>query len=325
MVNWKLFLLGGLMASQFVCAQENRLLPKDDERLVYPNPDAPLTLQPGEAHPTQKGWTFYTAHEFLDRDTREGLPLGFVAHKGRHMSRAARVDVAKCSEVKEGVLRMWAVEESDSVDNGYGEKVKFSHACYRTALPGSAEAWCNFTENMRIEIRFKRTNTPGFNDALWFMGNNKRPWPKNGEIDLLENPKKQVNQRAHFTLHSAHHYAGVIGGKGSVTSTIDLADMTRWNIYWMEWYPDRIIGGVNGQAYFQHRKGDNGNEDWPWSDPLGFFFIISSGLSVNPHSWPGAVNPETWDVQNPPSMYVDWIRVYVNPDYQGTFPSVRYY
>ena len=45
-----------------------------------------------------------------------------------------------------------------------------------------------FTENMRIEIRFKRVAAEGFNDALWFMGN-KGPWPKNGEIDLLENPK----------------------------------------------------------------------------------------------------------------------------------------
>ena len=102
------------------------------------------------------------------------------------------------------------------------------------------------------------------------MGNNNRPWPKNGEIDLLENPKKTLNDRAHFTLHSENHYAGVVGGSGSVTSTIDLADMSQWNIYWLEWYPDRIVGGVNGQAYFEHNKGADGNTDWPWSDPQGF-------------------------------------------------------
>ena len=230
----------------------------------------------------------------------------------------------KDAKVENGVLHMWSVEEPDSIDNGFGKKVKFSHAGYRSVVSGK-QAWCNFTENMRIEIRFKRVAAEGFNDALWFMGN-KGPWPKNGEIDLLENPKKKINQRAHFTLHSENHYAGVVGGEGSVTSTIDLADMSQWNIYWLEWYPDRIIGGVNGKAYFEHKKGDNGNTDWPWSNPAGFYVIFSTGLSVNPNAWPGAVNPAAWDKQNPPSMYIDWIRVYVNDNYAGKkAPKVRYY
>ena len=204
--------------------------------------------------------------------------------------------------------------------------MKYSHACYRTSLPGSREAWCNFTENMRIEIRFRRTDTRGFNDALWFMGNNGRPWPANGEIDLLENPKRRINQRAHFTLHSEHHYAGVVGGAGSVTATTDLSDMTQWNIYWLEWYPDRIVGGVNGTAYFEHRKGADGNNDWPWSDPAGFFLIFSSGISDDPKAWPGAVDPSEWDPAAPPSMEVDWVRVYVNDRYAGApAPEVKYY
>lgn len=97
------------------------------------------------------------------------------------MSRAARVDNARCSEVNNGVLQIRTVEETDSVDNRFGANVKFSHGCYRTSLPGSKDFWCNFTENMRIEIRFKRNAYQGFNDALWFMGNNNRPWPKNGK------------------------------------------------------------------------------------------------------------------------------------------------
>lgn len=126
----------------------------------------------------------FTAHEFLERDTRNGLPLGFIEHRGKHMSRDARVDNSRCSEVKNGVLQIRSIEEADSVDNRFGKRVKFSHGCYRTALPGSSEEWCNFTENMRIEVRFKRNAYEGFNDALWFMGNNNLPWPANGEIDL---------------------------------------------------------------------------------------------------------------------------------------------
>lgn len=302
------------------------LLPQDDERLVYQEPGAPLRVKPGEVHPGVKGWKFFTAHEFLDRDTAHGLPLGFMEHRGAHMSRTARVSNKECSKVTNGALHIWSVEEPDSVDNFFGQKVKYSHGCYRSPKPGDKEFWCRFTENMRIEIRFKRTDTQGFNDALWFMGNNNRPWPKNGEIDLLENPKKTVNQQAHFTLHSENYYAGVVGGAGSVTASTQLADMTQWNIYWMEWYPDRIVGGVNGQAYFEHRKGANGNTDWPWSDPEGFFLIFSTGISVNPNAWPGAIVPSEWKAETPPSMFIDWIRVYVNDSYIGEkAPSAKFY
>lgn len=318
----------------------DKVLPKDDETLVYNRPGAPLSVslglpatsgtpsavKPGTRHPKLQGWNFFTAHEFLNRDTRNNLPLGFIEHRGKHMSRAARVDNARCSEVESGVLRIRTIPESDSIDNGFGDKVKYSHGCYRTARPGSPEFWCNFTENMRIEIRFKRTPYVGFNDALWFMGNNDRPWPANGEIDLLENPKRTLNDTAHFTLHSENHFAGVVGGTGSTTSTINLADMSAWNIYWMEWYPDRIVGGINGQPYFEHRKGADGNTDWPWSDPLGFFLIFSTGISTNPNAWPGAINPSEWKKDAMPAMFVDWIRVYVNKDYKGDIaPAPKYY
>ena len=298
---------------------------KDDETLVYPNP-AGENVARGEEHPTVKGWKLYTEYNFDYASAVNGLPKGFVEHQGIAMSRTARVDNHKCSKVtKDGILKIWSCYEETPVDNRFGKEVNFSHGCYRSAKPGSEEEWCNFTENMRIEVRFRRSDTKGFNNALWFMGNNSRPWPANGEIDLLENPKKKINQKAHFTLHSENHYAGVMGGKGSVTSTINLSDMTQWNIYWLEWYPDRIVGGVNGEAYFEHKKGADGNLDWPWSDPEGFFMIISTGISDREKAWPGKVDPSQWDPQDLPSMEVDWIRVWVNDSFSGSpAPDAKY-
>lgn len=256
-------------------------------------------------------WVPYASNEFNWADCIGSRPWGFVQHNGRAMSRSAKIDNEKCSEVTpDGILRIWCVEEKDSVDNGFGKKVKYSHACFRSATPESEECWCNFGENMRIEVRMRRSNNVGFNNALWFMGNNKRPWPSCGEIDLMENPQKTVNHTAHFTLHSENHYAGVVGGKGSITASHDVGDMTQWNTYWMEWYPDRIVGGVNDCAYFEHHKGDDGNLDWPWSDPEGFYMIISTGISDQVDAWPGAVNAQEWDPANPPCMEIDWIRVY---------------
>ncbi len=300
--------------------------PADDETLVYSDPDAPLALKAGDAHPCVDGWKFYTANEFLDKNYKKGLPKGYVEHLGQAMSRSAKIDDSACSAVEDGVLHMWSSKADGEVDNGFGKQVKYLTSCYRSAKDGEKGFWCNFTENMRIEVRLRRTDNVGFNDALWFMGNNGRKWPACGEIDLLENPKKTVNQRAHFTLHSENHYAGVVGGQGSVTASTVLSDMTQWNIYWLEWYPDRIVGGVNGLTYFEHKKGEGGNEDWPWSDPEGFYMLFSTGISDNPNAWPGEVNPSEWDPEALPSMYIDWVRVYVNDDYQGAAaPKIKLY
>lgn len=299
--------------------------PKDDETCLYPNPDAALKLRAGAPHPMLEGWKFYTAHEFLPKHGRKGHIEGFIPFNTRMMNRAARVDNPHRATVADGYLHMWTQEEPDSIDNGFGSKVKYTHSAFRTAPANNPEAWCCFTENMRIEVRYRRTDTKGFNNALWFMGSNGKPWPKNGEIDLVENPKKRINQRVHFTLHSEVFHAGTMGGKGSTTASTVLEDMTRWNIYWVEIHPDKIVGGVNGLQYFEHTKGANGNPDWPWNDPAGFYMIISTGISTDPKLWPGAVDPAEWDAANPPSMDVDWIRVYVNDDFKGPKAKRMYY
>ncbi len=258
------------------------------------------------------------------------------------MSRSAKIDNAACSDVSGGALNLRSIHSDEPVDNGFGREVDYLTSAWRTPRRGEPGHSFSFTENMRIEVRARRTNTVGMNDALWFMGDNDRGWPACGEIDLLENPKKEVNHTAHFTLHSEHRYANVMGGKGGITATADLSDMTQWNIYWVEILPDRIEGGVNGETYFIHRRpasvptdlsaggGDSdgiveggvdgvGNgiegEDWPWSDPNGFYMIISTGLSDDPRRWPGAVDPSEWDPSAPPTFSVDWVRVYVNDDF----------
>lgn len=320
----KRFLTAILAALPLLAAAQQRQ-PKDDETLVYPDPDAPLELHSGDPHPLVEGWKFFTANEFTPRSEHDRRPRGFIERRNQLMSRDARIENRECSEVIDGVLRMITLELPDSVDNRYGRKVKYKHACYRSSPADSHDGWCRFTENMRIEVRYRRSDTRGFNNALWFMNNSDKPWPAGGEIDLVENPKKKVNQKVHFTLHSENHYAGVMGASGSTTAAIELEDLTRWNIFWIEWLPDRIAGGVNGQRFFEHIKGANGNTDWPWSDPEGFYMIISTGISTDPSRWPGAVDPQEWDPQNPPSMEVDFVRVYVNDDYKGENPKNIFY
>jgi len=271
------------------------------------------------------GWKLYTAHEFNDSDTRNGFPLGFEEQKGGTVNRDAKVDVDRCVFVKDGILHIKAYHLDTLIDNGYGKQVEYIQGAIRSASKDNPEFWCTFTENMRIEVRARRDAVTGINDAIWFMPNAKIKWPAGGEIDLLENPKKKVNNRAHFTLHSENYHTG--GDKNnSVSAITKVEDMSDWNTYWMEWYPDKIIGGVNDTAYFEHHYGDAGNTDWPWSNPEGFYLILSRGLSTDPNRWMGAVDPSTWPAGDGPSMDIDWIRVYKNRKYKGAkAPKVKYY
>ena len=123
------------------------------------------------------------------------MPEGWVPQNGAHVARNARID-NDCYISRGGYLRMESHLLPDSVDNTHGRMVKHATYACRTAPKDTDGHWCDFTENMRIEVRARRSSTVGINDALWFMGNNSRPWPDNGEIDLLENPKKEEIGRA---------------------------------------------------------------------------------------------------------------------------------
>ena len=51
--------------------QAEKKLPKDDETLIYDHPGDALLLKEGDMHPKMKGWSFYTAHEINDKDTKK--------------------------------------------------------------------------------------------------------------------------------------------------------------------------------------------------------------------------------------------------------------
>ncbi|MEG1896783.1 MAG: hypothetical protein RR217_01205 [Mucinivorans sp.] len=311
--------------------------PKDNEKLVYKNAAAPLSLKVGEKHPTQNGWKFYTAHEFNDRDTDAfGGPLGFEA-QNKWFHKYASINNHKAAKVKNGTVTLKTFIEADSIVNSFGNKVIYTTYSVQTTSVGSKDHWCDFRTGMRYEVRMRCSSELGFNHALWFMpevsrlsnkgGAEYQGWPKCGEIDLMETPRNKPNQTTWFTLHSENWRAGgqKDGAGPSTYKTAKLASMENWNIYWIELYKDHIVGGVNGDAFFKHTYGDNGNTDWPW-DKSGWYFIMTPGLSITPDSWMGAIEPEKWDPKHPPMMEVDWIRVYTNDEYKGVEPpKVKFY
>lgn len=285
------------------------LHPMNDETYVYNDPSktaSELSLNEGISHPTQEGWKFLNAHEFTTNangfwnfNTRLGIEHATMTNDMKVIT-------------PEGTLQLKTVKLAQETINIHGDRAIYETAAlYSKRHNQGGLKWVKFTKNMRVEVRYKHSGKAGFNEAIWFMGQSNYDgqginWPACGEIDLMESP---YARQSHFTLHT-ENYSSV--SQNAVTSNITLADDTKWNIFWMEILDDRVIGGVNGYQYFEHIKGANGNQDWPWDNPAGMMLILTPGIG----GWSG-VMPDLAVGEEAIREY-DWIRVYVNEQFDPT-------
>lgn len=322
--------------------------PRNDEKQVYSRPYevfTEYTMPKGAPHPNKelaaKGWKLYTVNEFssgkpgVRADGKTTLlPFGLYPHNTAVMNESAIVRNEECGRVEDGRLIMEAHRLPAAVSTGFKSNyskdgmVEYEHAAFRTYPSRNKNMgdWFSMAPNMRFEVRCRRTNTQGFNNAVWFQGNILgSSWPTYGEIDVVENPKPNANNQ---TLYQTLHFGP---NNNSPGWSGPMNDLTRWHIFWLEIYPDKIVMGANGKDLFSRdRNGANTLETWPWSQEDGFYLILSTGMYDNNHStrnsWAGSVRPA--DFTNPdnlPTMEFDWIRVYVNDDYDREEPMGIYY
>ena len=76
-----------------------------------------------------------------------------------------------------------------------------------------------------------------------------------------------------------------------------------YNVYGLEWYPDKLVFFVNGKETFTYPRlpAEEKNGQWPFDKP--FYILVDMQLGG---SWVGNVDME----QLPVEMHVDWVRVY---------------
>ncbi|SKB71863.1 Putative binding domain-containing protein, N-terminal [Salegentibacter holothuriorum] len=284
------------------------LHPMNDESLVYTTPSqtaSQIGLDRGVAHPSQENWEFWNAHEFTDNAT------GFwnFNTKGGIENAVFNGDM---KVVKDGTLKIKTRKLASPTTNIHGDAAEYETASlYSKRHHQGGVKWVKFTTSMRVEVRYKSSGHQGFNEALWFMGQSNFdgqgiPWPDSGEIDLMESPFKN---QAHFSLHTENFSAKTGNAE---TASINIPDETKWNIFWVEILEDRIIGGINGFQYFEHIKGEGGNNDWPWDNPAGMMMIITPGIG----GWSGEM--PNMSAGEEAFMELDWIRVYTNDKFDAS-------
>lgn len=152
----------------------------------------------------------------------------------------------------------------------------------------------------KVEVRAKVPKAQGSWPAIWLMPEESvyGGWPRSGEIDVMEH----LNHDSIFyqTVHSGYTYIEKHtqnpphGGKAPL-------DRDAFNVYGMEWYPDRMDFFINGIKTFTYPKLQDGPaSQWPFDQP--FYLILDQALG----GWPGEIKNEDL----PATMIVDWVKVY---------------
>lgn len=150
----------------------------------------------------------------------------------------------------------------------------------------------------KIEINARFKSARGAWPALWMMGSRK-PWPHNGEIDLMEH--LNFDNIAHQTVHS--HYTQSIDKTGTPlktkTSPISRDD---FNTYGAEWDAEKVVFTVNGKPTHTYPKvPEKGPDQWPFDQ--AFYLIFSMQIEGE---WVGKADPKDY----PANMEIDWVRIY---------------
>ncbi|MCX4094895.1 family 16 glycosylhydrolase [Nocardia sp. alder85J] len=150
----------------------------------------------------------------------------------------------------------------------------------------------------RFEARMKIPAGKGLWPAFWMMGTADRPWPDNGEIDVMETIADDPG-----TVYGSAHGPGFAdpGYSQGHTGSARLAD--DFHTYAVEWGPDRIDWFLDDTLYYSLGRSQLKPEHtWVFDQPFHLLLNLAVG-----GGWPG---PPASDTAFPADLLVDYVRVY---------------
>lgn len=155
-----------------------------------------------------------------------------------------------------------------------------------------------------VEVSAKLPCARGTWPAIWMMPQGTAPWPKGGEIDILEQVGSQPNV-AHATLHTALFNHVRQTGRGAELSVPTAC--SAFHRYQLAWTNQAITIGVDDRAYMRVRNDQPGGRGaWPFDTP--FYLILNLAMGGD---WAAAKGID--DAALPQRMEVDYVRVWEMP------------
>ncbi|WP_127501710.1 discoidin domain-containing protein [Actinoplanes solisilvae] len=155
----------------------------------------------------------------------------------------------------------------------------------------------------RFEARIKVPKGNGLWPAFWMMGEDflsGRPWPYNGEIDIMEVLGRNTGEM-YTTLHAPAYNGG--GGYGQKNAAgVDLS--LDFHLYAAEWDSKGIRFFLDGRQVFDAKKDTVESTRGPWIFDHKFYLILNLAVGGD---FPGPIDATT---PFPSRMLVDYVRVY---------------
>lgn len=177
-----------------------------------------------------------------------------------------------------------------------GDTIKYQTGCLHTKKHFSFQYG-------KVEVKAMLSKGKGSWPAIWMMPKDAvyGGWPASGEIDIMEH----LNYDSIFyqTIHSTY-----VDQKDKKDNPpyyhTDKFLIDDFNIFGLEWYPDRLDFFLNGKKTFTYpRVESEGKDQWPFDQ--SFYLILNQALGGN---WVGEIHDEDLPVE----MQVDWVKVYQN-------------
>lgn len=155
----------------------------------------------------------------------------------------------------------------------------------------------------KIAMRAKIPAGVGTWPAFWMLPDTNKfgPWPKSGEIDIMEHVGHRLGY-LHGTIHT-EAFNGKLGTqKGGEIYVPTIS--TEFHDFTVEWAEDSLRWFIDGEQYFEILRGKaDGTAEWPFDHP----FHVILNLAVG-GDWGGQ---KGIDKNAFPARYeIDWVKVW---------------
>ncbi|RPK43432.1 MULTISPECIES: family 16 glycosylhydrolase [unclassified Streptomyces] len=203
-----------------------------------------------------------------------------------------------------GHLVMEARKEVTAGSSCPRDPLSGSTTCQYTSARMNTGATFQFTYG-RVEARIKVPKGNGLWPAFWMMGGDfltGRPWPYNGEIDIMEILGKDV-KTAYSTVHApAYNGGGGIGAPYTLPGNEDFSD--DFHTWVADWNSKGITYSLDGRTVLTLDKEQVEQTRGPWIFDHPHYLILNLAVGGD---WPGPTDANT---PFPARMLVDHVRVY---------------
>lgn len=231
-------------------------------------------------------------YEGLPSPTYWGYEKGMVRNGESQYYTEARLENCRVSD---GKLKITAIKE-DYTDPTTGETAGYTSASIHT------QNKVKFTYG-RIDVRAKLPAAKGTWPAIWLMPNDSYygPWPRSGEIDIMECVGYEPNV-IHFTSHTSQQNGGDNNKNHFTMRVMNPAPHEDFHVYSLEWTENKLTWYVDGKRGFSVVKNSPLWTGWPFD--RDFYLILN-------FAWGGWGGQQGTEPEKLPLTYeVDYVRIF---------------